>query len=286
MFSNSFRFAVFLTISVLTPISTFDQSLDVGQPLYERPGEDAESMLRGAGIHDYGVVFWRNASPEIQSCLHFPDVKARLLQVCTMQDRGTKCDYNRTTGESNTLFEDCSRDACYARIDSEGVYCRIASGRPGTLIGPQAPGLECGLPENLASTLDQWDEPPWMRTIGGQSNFHCMTAFPDGTALHYRLLCVKGHPEIEIRIQFPPSFLAEYTQPRCLVRDRCGGPLIYTSEALCFEAGNNEVHAESPSPDYELETLNDLENLDFSRAVVPRPFDILVFIGILYMLMM
>eukprot|EP00210_Caulerpa_lentillifera_P006035 g5767.t1 len=278
MICNALRFTVCVVVSVLHLTVALDQRIDVVDS-FEAPSIDDTSrdLLSSVGAPDSATVFWQNTSPEISGCLHFPDVNARLFQACTAHERASKCE-NNTAGEVVIDFNECIGDACFARIDTNGVFCRLGPRRTHYFNGTQATGLKCGLPPHFASQIDEWAEPSWMASIGGRSNFHCMTALPNGTQMHWRFICVNDLPEIEMRIRMPVSFLSGYFQPQCIVRNHCGGPSIFTSNAICFERGKFDSIAEAPSTDDETEVLIELENADFSQAYVAQPLTILLFV--------
>lgn len=218
--------------------------------------------MTGVGLNEHGMIFWEDSSPQVSSCLPFPNIEDRLQRMCSGHERARTCG-NLTEDASSLLFDKCKRNTCVGRINTVGVNCRLFDNPQGANVSSENE-LKCGLPLAAAETLGVWRLPTWIDSIGGEGNYHCMTPFPNGTDLHWRLICVDGKPEVEVRIKLPKAFLKGYYKPQCIVRDRCGGASVFTSDAICFETpGGTNRWLVDPLTDDDLELLN---KMDADRA--------------------
>jgi len=80
---------------------------------------------------------------------------------------------------------------------------------------------------------------------------------------------VNDKPEVEVRFTLPRALLRGYYKPQCIVRDRCGGASVFTSDAICFETPRG-THRWQVDPltadDFELLSKMDSDGADrFSR---------------------
>eukprot|EP00210_Caulerpa_lentillifera_P007318 g6995.t1 len=223
------------------------------------PSDRANHLLTGVGVRRHGTIFWENSSPTVSSCLPFVNVEDRLRQMCANHERARTCE-NQTEDSSSLLFDYCESSFCIGRIDTEGVYCRIFNNPNGPINDSGEIDLTCGLPDEIFQSINVWNSPTWIPTIGGEENYHCMTAFPSGTDLHWRFICVENSPQIEVRFQFPDDFLSGYYQPQCIVRDICGGSSIFTSDAICFESPRLNTSGEEDSDVEDAELLSDMDS--------------------------
>jgi len=233
--------------------------------------EEAERFLRRNGFEDFDEVVLSMKLNNGTDCLDFPDVRARVVQLCLAQTIIEQC----RNGTDLIVFHDCRNRECFGSFDPTTSRCLLDA--VGVQVEPemQGDGWTCGLSRANAN-LFQWMFPEWQRAIGGVNNVGCMLSMPSGSIVQNRVSCRGRHPVIDTRIVFPSDEVLRdrQGQVQCVVRQFCEDVAEYSSQTVCFETRKefepDDVLIRAQDSD------NDLEN-DHSRSEIPIHENFLLF---------
>eukprot|EP00210_Caulerpa_lentillifera_P006040 g5772.t1 len=215
------------------------------------PTDEAESFLRSNGFNNFTEIVFAMKSDNTSDCMQFPDVRARVIQLCTAQSIIQECQ----NGTDLVIFHDCFNRECFGQFDEATSLCFLRYLGIEVRTDKQGDDWMCGISKGN-SDLFQWQQPDWQKAIGGMNNISCVISQPAGSYFQNRISCQGQTPIIDNRIVFPPNEGLKGTrgQVHCIVKQFCQGSVPFLSQTICFGSpGKTE-------PEDLLAQVRDLDN--------------------------
>lgn len=217
--------------------------------------DEAAQFLDDNGIQNFGDIILARKSQNVSECLHYPDTRTRVLQLCAVRTVYLQCRSN------NDLFrfENCRGKRCLGRLKPEVSQCIFERLGDGIQPDTDEEGWICGVPSG-AQGMFQWQAPLWARSIGGANNIGCLIALPPGGTLQNRVVCEGSRPLVEYSILFPSKEILARSKERieCFSKQSCGQQDLFSARLVCYESLKDNEEED----DLIVQAQDELENDD------------------------